>query len=635
MAVIARLSGGFAFSSKLAYPKLDLKNKALFIIPLFFPLLSILGMHLMNTTDNNEMTMALLLLIPSYVILISLCHSQIPENAYPTIIFLFSISLILLWGMRSSHIIGTDAHLEYIFFKQTFLNERWQILHKSTLDSCLSISILPTIYQSILNVDSEYLFKILYPLLFSISPLVVYLITKNYFSSFSALLASVFFMSQNFFIITTASPRTNIAILFFALAILVLLHSGISEVNKKILFITFILSCIVSHYSTTYVFFIIFLITWVSIFIYRLVLYRWNSNIKIIPHKDKRNNTDSSCPSAAFWLSKSHFTRGILTIFFVMLFLWYSQVTGAPFDRGVEFITETVDNMQNFFIIESRDSGVSAAFGSGLAEKGLLSKIIFVICWLPIILIAFGVTTTLARHLRKVGRPYEKSYDFPDFLYKKLDMTFFILGLVCSAMMVAIVALPYASKGYDVNRLYLQVMVVLSAFLILGGLELARFFSAKRSHLILLAVIIPYFILNTGALSNIVGEPTSIILNSHGTSYDFFFIHEQETKACKWLGERNEIGKNIYADTSGRGRLMSQGMIPMRYIGDLVGFLQGNQELNGYIYLRYYNIVEEKISASGSTEIPELFTHGDRLSMEEKIYENGGSDIFKSTASQK
>ncbi|WP_273277819.1 DUF2206 domain-containing protein [Methanothrix soehngenii] len=632
LAIIAHLRGGFAFFANRTDLSLDTRDKALVLIPILFLPLSVLGMHIMNTTDNNAMLMALLFLIPGYVILISIFHNQIPQKSYPKIIFLSSISIVLLMGMRSSYIIGTDAHLEYIFFQQTFSNERWQILHKSTLDSCLSISVLPAIYQSFLNVNPEYLFKILYPLLFSISPLVIYIIANNYVREISAFLASVFFMSQNFFILTTASPRTNIAILFFAISIMVLLHSGISVFNKKILLIIFIISCIFSHYSTTYIFFIIFLVTWICIQVYyRLIMYQRRSDIKESPLTDEQNIMDSITPSAALSLLNNYFSLGILVIFFVVLFFWYSQVTGKAFNSGVGFIVATINSLQEFFIMESRDSGISKAFGSGFEERSILNKISFLVNWSSIIFIAIGVLTTFARRCQIVSFSYKDMGDPSFFLFRRIHFILVFLALVCSAIMVALVVLPHVSIGYDFGRTNLQIMVVLSLFLIIGGLEIARFIHLKRYYLVLIILIIPIFLFNTGALSNIAGEPNSIALNSFGAQYNALFIHDQDAYACLWLGDHRDFRKKIYSDHSGRRSLVSKGRILRDDINNHVSPLDNNQEIDGYIYLRYFNVVENKIiviKSSGETQ--ELSFNGSqhRLLSGEKIYESGGSQIF-------
>lgn len=628
LAVIANSRGGLIFSFKQFYPKFDQNDKAFLLIPSIFPLLSIIGMHLMNAANNNAILIIFLFLIPIYVIIISICRDQISEKTYPIIIFLISISLVLLWGMRSSHIIGTDAHLEYIVFKQTFINEKWQILRGySIINSCLSVSILPTAYQSILNINPECLFKVLYPLLFSISPIVIYIITKNYANNFSAFLASIFFMSQKFYIITAASPRTNIAILFFALSMMILLLSEISEMNKKLFLIIFIISCILSHYSTTYVFFVIFFIAWLSMrLIHKIILHPIDLHSKNPQEKNENAIIDFTSQYKISRISESFFSLGILMIFFISLFLWFNMVVSSPFDRGVGFIIETLNSMQHVFLIESRDSGISAAFGYGIIEKGLLSKIIFVISWQPIICIAIGIMSALTRFRHRIT--FLDNSDSPNCLSRKIDLFFIVLGLICFCAMASMVVLPYVSQGYDVNRLFLQMAVVLSTFLIIGGLEISRFFHIKYSYLVLIVVIISFFSLNTGLLQNIAGVPASIAIDSHGPSYDDFYIHEQETMACNWLGKNLEAEKEIYTDVRGKSRLISQGMIPVKSIGDLPGFLQGNRDFDGYIYLRYFNVINRNLSVVQSSNFYRLNEFEDFLSMQERIYDNSGSILL-------
>ena len=153
--------------------KLTTGEKAFLIVPALFPLLSIVGMRIMNLTDNNVLLMLLLFLIPVYVIFISFSNRRVPEKVYPATIFLISISLLLMYSLRSSHIIDGDTHREFFIFLTTLDNLRWGQLGFGVLDACLSISILPTIYQTFLNINPEYLFKILFSLIASILPLIV------------------------------------------------------------------------------------------------------------------------------------------------------------------------------------------------------------------------------------------------------------------------------------------------------------------------------------------------------------------------------------------------------------------------------------------------------------------------------
>ncbi len=241
---------------------LSLREKAFLLIPSLFPLLSIWGMRIMDANNNNILLMILLFLIPVYCIVIIIIRRQFTERIFPAVLLLIGLSVLLLETLRSPYLIGSDIHSEYGLFQLTYINAHWQAYGAQTLDSCLSISLLPAIYQSFLNIDSQFLFKALYPILFSVAPLVVYIISRKYINSTYAFLASFFFMSQVTFVETAGSARISLAILFFGLAIMVLFTKNLSEFPKRLLFILFSVSCIVSHYSTTFVFFFALLFTW-------------------------------------------------------------------------------------------------------------------------------------------------------------------------------------------------------------------------------------------------------------------------------------------------------------------------------------------------------------------------------------
>lgn len=613
--------------AELSNSKLDIREKAFLIIPAFFLPFSILGMHLMNTTGNNVMLMALLFLIPLYVVFVALEHNQIPVRDYPLIIFMSSISLVLLKGLRSNHIIGIDTHSEFYLFQQTFYNEHWQILLKNTLDSCLSVSILPTVYQSFLNIDPEYLFKILYPLIFSISPLIVYIISKKYISNFYAFLASFFFMSQTIFLWTAANPRTTVAILFFSLSIMVLFLRGLDESVKRSLFIIFTISCIVSHYSTTYIFFLILSITWLAMQILHRVR---SSQMRATLFNDSLSYSSKSHLADlkdARPLLKHSMTSGIVILFFVVLFLWYNQITEAAFDSGVYFIAATMRSLQDFFILESRSANVADAFGYELGVKSYPQKITFVLSWLTIAFTAIGVLTTLARHRYRITFTGGGEEHTSSIISQKFDAEFFVLALICSAVLVIAVALPFVSKGYGMDRTYLQMMVVLSPFFVIGGINVARFFHIRQRYLVVLAVLIPYIICSTGMMYQVFGNFQEITLNSEGMSYDTVFVHDQESCSAKWIKYYVNSEAKMYVDYFGGLWLSSQGMIPFSIYDP--SFIEDKTAIgDGYIFLRYVNVVNKKLLQSGPkwnnlTDYEHLFV--DRS----KIYDNCGSQVWK------
>ena len=541
-----------AFS--FAMPDLNLNNaeKTFLIIPVMFPALSIFGMYVMNTTDNNILLMFLLFLIPAYVIFVCFFNHKFPKRIYPVVIFLISIALLLLYSLRSNHIIGVDVHREYSLFQAIFSNLHWYIFGHSTLDACLAISLLPSIYQSFLNVNGEYLYKILYPLLFSVAPLIVFVISKKYVGELYAFLASIFFMSQDIFLETTGNPRTSLAVFFFAFAMMVFLSDGIDPLKKRFLFIVFMASVIVSHYSTTYIFFFIMLFSWFS--------------IEILAKR--------------FTIKKSVSLTMVL-LFFGIIFFWYSQVTEAAFNAGVGFVEQTFLNLHNFFIMESRCGRTEGLLGEGIVYKGIPHKIELVFTWLTFVLIGVGVISMIKKYKDMVAIPETKVKHLkPDFLKTKFSIEYLVLTLMCAGLLVIMIAVPYISAGYDIKRLYTMMTVILSVIFVLGGILLPKyldqafavirskgkaFFSNGRfdgknalrnpvrksvdkrngsqvwAYLIILLVLIPYFMCTTGTMYQIFGVPREITLNSEGTQYDVLYIHDHWLIAGGWMGSSNVV----------------------------------------------------------------------------------------------
>ena len=554
--------------------KLNRSEKVFLIIPVLFPALSMFGMNLMNATNDNAILLVLLFLIPIYVISVCFFNQKFPKRIYPIVIFLISISLLLLLSLRSNHIIGIDTHKEYYFFQTTLSNLHWNVFGHSTLDACLSISLLPTIYQSILNVSPESLFKIIYSLVYSISPLVVYFLSKKYVGEFHGFLASCFFMFQTNFLFTAYNARTNMAVLFFALAMMVFFNDRINQLEKKALFIIFMASCVVSHYSTTYIFLFIVFSAFVA--------------IELVPKN---------------YAVKKVISAKIITIFIVLIFFWYSQVTETAFNAGVGFIENTLSNLNRFFVEESRGYSTQTLLGKGVMQLDLPYKIQFVFSWLMFAFIGIG-TITLIRSYKEMSFS-ELNLKKPEFLKEKFEVTYFMIALVCVGLLSGMVAVPFISVGYNLDRLYAVVITILSVLFVIGGITLSKYTKVPAYFLVLL-VLIPYFFCCTGVMYNLLGVPRAIILNSEGEQYDILYVHDQESCSAKWLGEHTPEyypvaaaaeRQWIHSDFYGHNILISQGKIKPTLINYywLPECGEDKKDIKGYFYLRYHNIVNGEL----------------------------------------
>lgn len=618
-----------AFSFHIIEFKTNTIENAFLLLPSILPFLSIYGIHEMNAFDNNTVLMALLFIIPANFALVVVLNQKIPERIFPAIIFLMGISIILMYSLRSNHIIGFDAHQEYYLFRMTNTHQHWQLFIRSNLDSCLSISLLPAIYQSIMNIAPECLFKIFYSLMFSISSLVVYIISKKYVSSLYAFFASFYFISIQDFALTPLLARSNMAILFFGIAIMVIFQDEINDLNKRILLFIFLFCIIISHYSTTYVLLFILLVSWMGGQVFtRNIFYRRELSVENGSPFAPISQVESNALISRNMFSEHPFrfkiSNVILIFFFVVLFLWYSQITNTAFDSGMTFIESSIVSLHDLFILESRSTTVLSALGqSENFRSSIVAKIAFVIYWLSIVLITTGVLATLVRYRERLSN--FPGYIIPKYPSKKIDAEFFLLSLACCIMLVISLVVPVISTQYSVNRQYTFAMVLLSLFLVLGAITITKYVRLKPQWFLAIFLVL-YFLCTSGALYQIAGTPSALILNSEGIQYNMLYICDGESYAAKWLGNHREDNITIYGDRVVPRWLLSQAGISSG-VDTSLSLLEKGKKIDGYIYLRSHNIVNGMLM-NITFEDCDMTEYNDKFIKKFKCYNSGGAEVW-------
>ncbi|NPE28859.1 DUF2206 domain-containing protein [Methanococcoides sp. SA1] len=544
-------------------------DKIFLIIPALFPALSVFGMYVMNTSGNNQILLMLLILIPIYII-IMIPNRNFDTRFYPIVLFLIGISVILMTSLRSSHIIGTDAHNEFFFFKTTYDNLHWGILKRSTLDSTLSISILPTIYKSITNIADELLFKVLFSIIFSFSPLVVYLISNQFIEKKYSFIAGFFLIAQYGFKVTPLWARVNIAIFFFALFIFVLSNDNIVLVKKRILYIIFSISIIISHYATSYIFCLVLFTT----FIIQNILLKFNRNGQHTFRSDLSGT-------------------GIVMIFSI-LYIWYAEVIDIVFTSGVNFIVNIFRSMADLFIVESRSGTVGKALGMGVSN--IPNKLEFIFSWVTILFITIGVLKIIYISYYTILKQ-SKCNQLGSTL-KMFNTEYIILSLVCFSILVVSVIYPHISVGYGMERVYFQMSIVLSFLFIIGGMEIGNKIKINP-HLVLLFILLPVFLSTMGVTYQLSGYPREITLNSDGPQYDNWYLYDGDIYGAQWLKEKATTKVVINSDETGKLALIEQfsAYYPFK-------ILANNTDTSGYLYLRNNQVFNNTLyESTGANKI--------------------------------
>jgi len=547
-------------------------KKDQFISPLFFPMifpfLAVFGTYLMNTERNNILLMVLFFLIPAYVVIVVYLRNRIPKITYPVAILAIAAALLLMQGLTSRYICGQDIQLEYQAFQIVGYYQYWSISnHHNMVTGCLSTSLLPSIYWSLLDINKPYVYKAVYQVLCAITPLVCYILYKKYADEVYAFLASVFFMSQMSFMFGLLNAmRTQLAILFFALAMMCFFDDEIDKLSKRILFLIFVFSTIVSHYTTCYIFFFMILAFW-------LVTVLMGKNFKSDPHDRSTYTADEKID---FSVPKYVISATMVILFFTVIFFWYSQLT-VGFTSFARYIESTVINMANFFEEEMRAQVLVTSLSGEV--NVLPDKISVVVHWITFIFMFIGVFD-LMREFKNKKLNFE--FEYP--------LMMAISGVILASMII----LPYVSLHYGGNRLYQQSLVLLAFAFVAGGTAICRYIHRpKFSLIIILIILISQFFCATYIVHQVSDVPYSFVLNREGL-YSKYYIYDQEVIAAKWLNDHDPT-------TSG-------------YEENRPPFVSPKH--GGYIFLGHAQVIEK-------------YTSDETIAGRCKIYDNKCSEIYK------
>ena len=556
------------------------------IFPLFFPLLSILGTYFMEATGNNILLIITLGLIPVYVVSIILLRKWIPTATYPVAIGAISVALLLMNGLPSSYSLGDDVHSEYLAFTTTLSNQYWSISEYAHLtNATLSTSLLPAVYERILGINTFYIYKVVYNLIFSLIPLAVYSLCKERFREPDAFLASLFFTAQITFLYTLQSAmREGIALLFFALAMMALFDREIQPLGKKALFLAFLIGTVVSHYTTAYICFFLLLATWLA----TMVL------------KTKQQSEDTGGVSGT----------GV-AIISILIFLWYSQLT-TGFATSVGFIESTFRKLGEFAVLESRGGEVMVMIGTEAKET--LTTVWVVINWITIAFIGIGILSLAVDYVRR----------------KKAAIEPGLFIVMCSSLLLVSVTiiLPYVAT-YNPSRVYIQMLVLLAPAFVIGNRAIARLIGAPQVSLLLMTVVVLAQFLATTYIAPKTFDVVSVALTRESYAYDKYYIHDQEVLAIQWLDEHSFEDSKVYCDEA-VGHRFSESFT--RKLNPDSTFFQGVAEPrdDGYIYLTEANVVRGRVYPTpGSTEAADISQYYHLLAPRSKIYSNGSSEIWK------
>jgi uncharacterized membrane protein len=534
-------------------PNLSRIEKVFLIIGSLLVVLFETGIFLINVGMTNLVLIFSILMVPVILFLCIIYHNNSLKRIYPFLIFLISISLLMLLAIRSNFILGVDINEEYYFFLTTLTKSIWFADPDFLLSSALSISILPTLFENFLSINPQLLFKLLFAILFSITPVIIYTIVKKYFNELLALLAACFFMFQRNFIDAPSDARTSVAVVFFALTFMVLCDREMKNTKKYTLLLLFIIGMIISHYTTSFIFLLIITLT----YLIALVLGR----IKM-----PGENSFVNLPLIIFSMS--------------LIYFWYQQIINIVFSSGLRF-TIFRSNIFNDFL--QNDLGQYKSSSSiYIHPPTILVKLVNYSRLALYAFIGLGIIFALYCWIRKFPR------DLPLRLSSRISGILIFMGCIAIVLLFLSLFAPYLFYGYDTGRTSEILFIILPIFLISGicvlvtlpvwenimpgsknflhpAKEFLRLHRSPIAAVILLFLLVPQLLFATYVTDQFDGGPYSIILNSpkfsiennlgYDDQYSYSYIYDQDAASLQWFKEHSNKDSKIIADSYGNKKI--------------------------------------------------------------------------------
>ena len=627
--------------------KLPLPSVLFLIIVL---LLTVLGVTLIDSYQNNILLLICVVVIASVVGLAAF-GKFIQPNIYPLAVCVIGLCLLYQTTLMSPYLVGTDIYVEYHFYQLAAVNGFWDASIPSTVNSCLSITMLATVYSLLLNIDGIWVFKAIYPLLFALVPLILFHVFSQQMSQKKAFLAVFFFMAvPTFMLEMIALCRQQIAELFFALVVLLLVDRVLRTGQKLTLLVIFSLAIIVSHYSLGFIGFIYMGLFLPVVFILRSNIFRkawaWLTT--------KSGGLPISL--TALRTTPAKILVAMVIIYFVAGFAWYgfaasgvnlnflsslwARQTGSIITELSKIATQPLA----FFDFSQRDVLIQTALGLDLSEASLQGKCFRVLQFITQILLIIGC-------LRLLFRPKDLRF----------TTEYIALSVTSVLLILASIFLPGFADPLNTTRMYHIALITLAPFCILGGeaiwlgisslwhrlrhaVQKARAEKSEDNQgylkFVALAVLIPYFLFTSGFVYEVtrqevtdrVDTPYSIVLSSYRLDLAGVF-YWQDGAAARWLSQNASKEVNVYVDDHGVKLLTFY-----EFLGRLEGLPRDANKLepDSYIYLTTWNTAQDEMTYTIRKEtglrvhvsfddIPGL---KEAIESKSRIYANGGAQIL-------
>ncbi len=581
----------------------------------WFPLVvlvpqAVLGAQRLNADMTGRVTFVMLCMSAIWMGLLIVRARHLSERASGLALYGIGLALLLMTSMRGSGVVGHDIAREYLVLQLALSEHRWDVsLFRDAYNACLSITLLPAMLVRMFEVSGVFLYKFVFQAIFALVVPLVYATTRVHASRTLAMLAALVCATfPTFFTDMPMLIRQEIAFLFLALMLYLMIEGKGDAWHRRLLWCLFGVGMILSHYSTTYIAIVLFAFTAIGIAtlvslgavkrphgvstvtlpligLLALLTVLWTGVVtqtageSIVRVVDKAiagvlGGESSSARPGETGLSLFSFARPdqadsfrqyvreiVLPLRHERLDVHYPPEAYLEEQFEVELLGQTMAPLTPFGETLTQ-IGISPYHLISTTRQGF-AKFFQVMILIGLIGLLWRMRRTVSMHVA--------------------EHALFALGSVC--LLFLLVLIPVLSQEYGVLRAFQQSLFALAPVLVSGWSMLFRGVSGWRIQVIA-GMFVLYVLAISGVLTTLMGgyDP-QLHLNNTGTYYHRYYVTDAELSGVAWVEARRAVTGGGYQVESHNERFSIQEPHTVSYVHERDDIFPGLLRTDSYVFL--------------------------------------------------
>ena len=656
-----RANVGISLPISRQYSRMSGFKALLYVLPILTLACGIVGVFMLNDGGSNIVSLGALVLSVVNIIALLAFRRGVPPSLYPYTLFWIGLTILTLTSLRGWILSGHDVLMEYHVFQITKDHLNWSMAYlQDAYNACLSITMLPTMLSGLLlHVPDQYILRVVFQIVFACMPVAVYMLARRYLTPRLAFLAAIFFVAQVPFLRDLMfMTRQEVAFFFYGLLALVMTNRALVRQQRLVLFGTFGVALVLSHYSTVYVAVAVLLVARIMCSRPARKFYRKCGRL-IAPllHRFPRLEAPLAYERQTthpLYLPSWPMVAGLI----VVILVWNVGVTG------------TASNLQKFFgstlsVLDTQHHNSTASEFSLLGKKDLDDKTLtehFVsgahdtgddtaaAHFSPSAYSSYQAYFPLDTDLRAAApQPIVTASSTVDSVMKNVVKILIVVGacwLIFAAstmrastslkamiaanivMLVGVMALPFMSIDYDVMRAYQQFLVFLCIPAVVGGMVVTRLITKRFWYGLTAGIFTLYFVFMTPLAPQMLGYgEAALAFNNYGRYYDIYYVHQSELDAINWLSYHGNPSLPTYADWFAGRKIATFASRPIWIVSNV---LPQNITKDGYVFVDVTNVQKGAAYVFyNGNELPYRFPTEFLQTNKHRIYTNGQTEIWQ------